>query len=364
MISDRGCNFKMSITKIFLILLIQYTKHITCQNATGTNQTTNTTTNTTTISSVTTTTKAAESSVAMETTTMCGSVTCLHGGVCKTKSDGNNGCQCESEFEGLSCQIVKLKVLEFMINSTSVTFFWKVPPRLNGYEFVYTLKYDTNAPLAYQNITMNENSRDATLANLVSGAMTYLTCIIEAGTIINASNPTELSTIVNKDNSNCFSFTTSYDGNDPYTKAAIGVAIAMGGVILILVIMRWGVDCGRKVTKNIKTLGFERAASQWIHKMSAKDEGKPTENVNIAIEAVGKQMLDVARANPSALQDNRSVASSGGQKFTRGMKKKYADLAMSDLPVGDINRGHKPGGARHKHGRMILSPDPNLDEHI
>ena len=37
---------------------------------------------------------------------------------------------------------------------------------------------------------------------------------------------------------NCFSFKTDYDGNDPYTKVALGVLIGMCAILLFLVVLR------------------------------------------------------------------------------------------------------------------------------
>jgi hypothetical protein len=113
---------------------------------------------------------------------------------------------------------------------------WYENITINGYEFACYEKYVTKPRVLTRNIT--EDPFDTlTFNGLVAGATIYVICIIDS-TGFNVSDPNIFTTLLNKDNKNCFSFSTMYDGRDPATKAAYAMAVMIASIFLLSLIVK------------------------------------------------------------------------------------------------------------------------------
>ena len=162
-----------------------------------------------------------------------GHLVCRHG-YCRVTTTGNETCACADWFYGDKCQSIFLSKPAYKIDVRYVSFTWDDTSTfdLSGYRTVTYIRDYLGVPqLKYQDARFVNSS--LVVSGLVPEGVLQVVCLVDSG-LLAGKNATQLvnSVLLPETHAYCVTVMTGYEGLGPYALAAIGIAVAMGLVLL------------------------------------------------------------------------------------------------------------------------------------
>ncbi|XP_064643204.1 uncharacterized protein LOC135497328 [Lineus longissimus] len=283
------------------------------------------------------------------------SSTCRSGNCAADTKTGTESCVCGPYFSGASCETVRLDVPDWTITSTTVSFKWPRNITIKEYEFVCYEKYTLN-PSIILTRNLTQNTFDTlTFTGLQAGAITYVICLVDS-MVFNVSDPNIFSTALNKNNENCFSFSTMYDGRDPATLVAYGIAIMIGSIFLLSLVVKFFFDVRQNKVrlreKELKSLTRILNPKLW---MGGRNSPEPTNSRRNG--ETGKPSLGYVDRILTASSSSPNLLASDG---THGRSASSADIRASGKKAKYIPADKRSIGSHGSRGSVPRKSNSNL----